>query len=69
MYTRSQTQTAQKNIPLGAAHIYMAYIREYPRPPDNSVGPCGSVVSNSKVDKVAPLFFIKTINKGCRVAS
>ena len=33
MYTRSQTQTAQKNIPLGAAHIYMAYIRDYPRNP------------------------------------
>ena len=33
------------------------------------VGPCGLVLSNSKVDKVTPLFFIKTINKGCRVAS
>ena len=33
------------------------------------MGPCGLVLSNSKVDKVTPLFFIKTINKGCRVAS
>ena len=45
----------------------MAYIREYP--PRITVGPCGLVLSNSKVDKVTPLFFIKTINKGCRVAS
>ena len=45
----------------------MAYIREYP--PRITVGPCGLVLSNSKVDKVTPLFFIKTIDKGCRVAS
>ena len=33
MYTRSQTQTAQKKKPFGAAHIYMAYMREYPLGP------------------------------------
>ena len=49
---------------------YLAYIREYPPPPPPiTVGPCGLVLSNSKVDKVSPLFFIKTINKGYRVAS
>ena len=30
-YTRFQTKTAQKTLPDGAAHTYMAYIREYPR--------------------------------------
>ena len=29
VYTRFQTITAQKTLPDGAAHTYMAYIREY----------------------------------------
>ena len=34
VYTRFQTKMAQKPYPMpGAAHIYIAYIREYPRPP------------------------------------
>ena len=48
---------------------YLAYIKEYPPPPRITVGPYGLVLSDSKVDKVTPLFFIKTINKGYRVAS
>ena len=31
------------------------------------MGPCGLVLSNSKVDKVTPLFFVKTINKGAEL--
>ena len=27
-----QTKTAKKNIPFGAAHNYVAYIRDYPPP-------------------------------------
>ena len=30
MYTRFQTKTAQKTLPDGAAHTYIAYIKEYP---------------------------------------
>ena len=30
VYTRFLTKTAQKPYPLGVAHTYMAYIREYP---------------------------------------
>ena len=33
MYTRFQNKTAQKNHPDGAAHTYVAYIREYLPPP------------------------------------
>ena len=33
VYTCFQTKTAQKTPPLGAAHTYMAYLREYPSPP------------------------------------
>ena len=33
VYTRFQTKTAQKPLPDGAAHTYMAYIRDYPPPP------------------------------------
>ena len=34
VYTRFQTKTEQKPpTPDGAAHTYMAYIREYPPPP------------------------------------
>ena len=61
-------QKWRKTILFGAAHTYMAYIREY-RLPRITVGPSGLVLSNSKGDKVTPLFFIKTINKACRVAS
>ena len=32
MYTRFQNKTAQKNHPDGAAHTYVAYIREYLSP-------------------------------------
>ena len=28
--TLFQTKTAKKNIPFGAAHTYIAYIRDYP---------------------------------------
>ena len=31
VFTRFQTKTAQNHYPMGAAHTYMAYIREYPR--------------------------------------
>ena len=31
--TLFQTKTAEKNIPFGAAHIHIAYIRDYPPPP------------------------------------
>ena len=31
VYTRFQTKTAQKALPFGAVHTYMAYIGEYPR--------------------------------------
>ena len=31
VYTRFQTKTAQNPVPDGAAHTYMAYIKEYPR--------------------------------------
>ena len=31
--TLFQTKTAQKNIPFGAAHTYIVYIRNYPPPP------------------------------------
>ena len=34
VYTCFQTKTVQKPLPSGAAHNYMAYIREYPPPPD-----------------------------------
>ena len=30
MYTRFQTETAQKTIPFGAAHTFIAEIGEYP---------------------------------------
>ena len=33
VYTRFQTNTAQKPYPLGAAHNYMAYKRGNPLPP------------------------------------
>ena len=33
VYTCFYTKTAQKTLPDGAAHTYMAYIREYPPPP------------------------------------
>ena len=28
-----QTKTAKKTIPFGAAHTYIAYMRDYPLPP------------------------------------
>ena len=31
--TLFQTKTAKKNIPFGAVHTYIAYIRDYPPPP------------------------------------
>ena len=31
VYTRFQIKTAQKALPFGAVHTYMAYIGEYPR--------------------------------------
>ena len=31
-HTPFQTRTAKKNTPFGAAHTYIAYIRDYPRP-------------------------------------
>ena len=55
VYTRFQTKNGAKTILFGAAHTYMAYIREYP--PRITVGPCGLVLSNSKVYQVTPLFF------------
>ena len=33
VYIRFQTKKAQKTIPFGTAHTYVAYIREYPPPP------------------------------------
>ena len=33
VYTRFLTKTAQKTLPDGAAHTYIAYIREYLPPP------------------------------------
>ena len=33
VYSCFQTKTAQKPLPCGAAHTYMAYLREYPSPP------------------------------------
>ena len=38
MYTRFQNKTAQKNHPDGAAHTYVAYIREYLPPPGGGGG-------------------------------
>ena len=32
VYTRFQSKTAQKTLPIEAAHTYKAYIREYPPP-------------------------------------
>ena len=32
VYTRFLTKTAQKTLPVGAAHTNIAYIREYPPP-------------------------------------
>ena len=32
LYIRLQTKIAQKPLPDGAAHTYMAYIRQYPPP-------------------------------------
>ena len=32
-HTLFQTKTVKKNIPFGAAHTYIAYIRVYPPPP------------------------------------
>ena len=37
--TLFQTKTAQKTQPFGAAHPYMAYIREYPPPPATITSP------------------------------
>ena len=34
--TLFQTKTAKKTIPFGAAHTYIAYIREFPPPPSPS---------------------------------
>ena len=31
--TLFQTKTAKKTIPFGAAHTYIAYLKEYPPPP------------------------------------
>ena len=31
-------QNGSKTIPFGAAHTYIAYIREYPPPPDINIG-------------------------------
>ena len=33
--TLFQTRTATKNIPFGAVHTYIAYIRDYPSPPNS----------------------------------
>ena len=33
VYTRFQTKTAQKTLPDRTAHIYIAYIRDYPPGP------------------------------------
>ena len=38
VYTRFQTLTAQKTLPFGAAHAYMAFIGEYPPPPPGKGG-------------------------------
>ena len=35
IYTRFQTKTAQKTLPFGVAHTYMAHTRDYPPPPTN----------------------------------
>ena len=40
--TRFQTKTAKKTPPFGAAHTYMACIREYPSPPRGSGSGRGS---------------------------
>ena len=32
-HTLFQTKTAKKTIPFGAAHTYIAYVRDYPPPP------------------------------------
>ena len=37
VYSCFQTKTAQKPLPDGAAHNYMAYVREYPPPLDFSM--------------------------------
>ena len=33
VYSRFQTKTAQKTLPEGVAHTYIAYVREFPPPP------------------------------------
>ena len=38
VYTRFQTKTAQTTLPDGAAHTYIAYIREYPSPGGVKIG-------------------------------
>ena len=35
--TLFQTKTAKKNIPFGAAHTYIAYIRDYPQGAKNAL--------------------------------
>ena len=42
--TLFQTKTAKKNIPFGAAHTYIAYIRDYTRRGEKRVADYESLV-------------------------
>ena len=65
--TLFQTKTAKKTIPFGAAHTYIAYIRESPPPPGggakNLVADYESRCETSKVN----LNFTVTERLGCEV--
>ena len=45
VYTRFQTKTAQKTLPDGATHTYIAYIREYPTQVTTSIFHFHQVIS------------------------
>ena len=42
VYTRFKTKNGARTLPYGAAHTYMAYIREYPTPREKKASekPC-----------------------------
>ena len=69
VYTRFKTKRPKNHTRWGGTYLHGLYKGVPPPPLRITVGPCGLVLSNSKVDKVSPLFSIKTINKSCRVAS
>ena len=49
--TLFQTKTAKKNIPFGAAHAYIAYIRDYPPEAKNALQIMSLAAYASKTNK------------------